>query len=163
VSVRDLSSGEPTLLNGNVIPPGEEWACHASDHITIGPLDFVLQFREKPLSQRDLEERALRCLDKDAELNIYDDEDFRPLRHAQSGASILSTLQLKRGFVKGRLRIGREGNVTLVRINDIFLVQESEIALIKKELYENLSRSNLRVLIDLKNVKRMSTVAVAMI
>src|SRR5207244_5466666 len=77
--------------------------------------------------------------------------------------SILDILQLKRGFVKGRLRIGREGNVTLVRINDIFLVQESEISLIKKELYENLSRSNLRVLIDFKNVKRMSTVAVAML
>ena len=34
---------------------------------------------------------------------------------------------------------------------------------VKKELYENLSRSNIRVLIDLKNVKRMSTVAVSMI
>ena len=168
VAVRDLGSGEPTLLNGNVIPPAEEWACHAGDHITVGPLEFVLQFREKPISQRDLEEWALRCLDKDAELNIYEDEDFRGVRQrndtaAQSAASILDILQLKRGFVKGRLRIGREGNVTLVRINDIFLVQESEISLIKKELYENLSRSNLRVLIDFKNVKRMSTVAVAMI
>ncbi len=168
VALRDLASGEPTLHNGSVIPPGEEWACHAGDRITVGPLEFVLQFREKPLSQRDLEEWALRCLDKDSERDIYEDEDFRGVRErhdtpAQAAQAILEILQAKRGYIQGRVRIGRDGNVTIVRFNDRHLVAESEIALLKKELYDNLNRSNLRVLLDLKNVKRMSTAAVTMI
>ena len=38
-----------------------------------------------------------------------------------------------------------------------------EIAFIKKELCDNLNRPNLRVLLDCKNVDRMSTAAVTMI
>jgi anti-anti-sigma regulatory factor len=168
VFVRDLSSGEKTLLNGNLVPPGEELPLHAGDRLALGPLEFVLQFRERPLSGRDLEEWALRCLDIDNEREIYEEEDFRGLRQhldtpAQAAEEILALLQAKRGVVKGRLRIGRDGNVTLVRINDINLVEESEIALIKMELYDNLSKSNLRVLLDCKNIRRMSTAAVAMI
>jgi anti-anti-sigma regulatory factor len=168
VFVRDMDSGEPTLLNGATVPPGEEWPLHAGDHLTVGPLEFVLQFREKPLSQRDLEEWALRCLDVDQERDIPEEEDFRGIRRkqdtaAKSAEQILSMLQAKRGVVMGRLRIGREENVTLVRFNDVYLVEESEVALVKKELYENLNRSNLRVLLDCKNVKRMATAAVTMI
>jgi anti-anti-sigma regulatory factor len=168
VFVRDMNSGEPTLLNGALVPPGEEWPLHAGDRLSIGPLEFVLQFREKPLSQRDLEEWALRCLDQDVEREIIEEDDFRGLRQkqdtaAKSAAQILESMQAKRGLVKGRLRIGREGNMTHIRFNDVYLVEESEIALVKKELYENLNRSNLRVLLDCKNVKRMSTAAVTMI
>jgi anti-anti-sigma regulatory factor len=168
VFIRDLNSGEPTLLNQALIPPGGAWACHPGDRITVGPLEFVFQFREKALSQRDLEEWALGCLDKDSEQTIYEDEDFRGIRQrqdtpAQAALSILEELQAKRGYVQGRLRIGRDGNVTHVRFSDRYLVAESEIALVKKELYDNLNRPNLRVLLDLKNVKRMSTVAVQMI
>jgi anti-anti-sigma regulatory factor len=49
------------------------------------------------------------------------------------------------------------------RFNDIYLVDESEIALVKKELTDNLARPNLRVLLDFKNVRRMSSAAVEMI
>jgi anti-anti-sigma regulatory factor len=168
IFLRDLHSGEPTILNGSAIPPGEEWACHAGDRINVGPLEFVLQFREKPLSQRDLEEWALKCLDKDSEQHIYEDEDFRGVRQrndtpAQAAASILENLQAKRGFIRGRLRVGRDGNVTHIRFNDRYLVDEAEIALVKKELYDNLDRNNLRILLDFKNVTRMSTAAVKMI
>jgi anti-anti-sigma regulatory factor len=168
VFLRDLHSGEPTLLNGSLIPPGEEYACHAGDRINVGPLEFLLQFREKPLSQRDLEEWALKCLDKDSEQHVYEDEDFRGVRQrtdtpAQAAAAILETLQAKRGFIRGRLRVGRDGNVTHIRFNDRYLVDVAEIALVKKELYDNLDRNNLRVLLDFKNVTRMSTAAVAMI
>ena len=71
--------------------------------------------------------------------------------------------QARRGLVCGRLRIGRENGVMMVKFNDVSLVEEAEIALVRKELHENLSRPNLRVLLDCKNVKRMSTTAVQMV
>jgi anti-anti-sigma regulatory factor len=167
VFVRDLDSGEPTLLNGAVLPPGEEWPCHAGDRLSLGPLEFVFQLHEKKLSKRDLEEWALRCLDREAERDQTEDdyEDYRKIQDtpAQAAASILELLQAKRGRVKGRLRVGRDGNITVVRFNDVNLVEEAEIALVKKELYDNLNRNNLRILLDCKNVKRWSTCAVGMI
>src|SRR6516162_3876116 len=63
VFLRDMGSGEPTLVNGESLPNNGEWPLHAGDRIKVGPLEFVIQFREKPLSQRDLEEWALKCLD----------------------------------------------------------------------------------------------------
>jgi anti-anti-sigma regulatory factor len=42
-------------------------------------------------------------------------------------------------------------------------VDEGEISYIKKELCDHLNRPNLRVLLDCKNVRRMSTCAVMMI
>jgi hypothetical protein len=170
IFIRDLDSGNPTLVNGSLVPPGEEWPLHAGDRMQIGPLEFMIQFREKPLSQRDLEEWALRCLDHSAEREIEDPDEAistpRPGKAdnpAQAAASILDKLQAKRGLVKGRLRIGKDSGITIVRFNDVYLVEESEIALVKKELYENLHHPNLRVLLDCKNVRRLSTVAVAMI
>jgi anti-anti-sigma regulatory factor len=168
VFVRDMNCGEPTMLNGTMIPPGDEWPCHAGDILDVGPLKFVFQLREKPLSQRDLEEWALRCLDVEAEREIPEEEDFRGVRKridtpANAAASILDMLSAKRGTVKGRLRIGHDGDITLVRFNDVYLVEEAEIALLRSELYENLNHANLRVLLDLKNVRRLSTTAVAMI
>src|SRR5262249_55206715 len=76
---------------------------------------------------------------------------------------ILNELNAIKGLVKGRLRIGRERGVTTVRFNDTMLVDESEIALIKRELCDNLNKPNLRVLLDLKNVRRMSSSAVIML
>jgi hypothetical protein len=168
VFVRDMNSGFPTLLNATMVPPGDEYPCHAGDRLTVGPLEFVIQFHEKALSGKDLEEWALRSLDQDAQRELYDDEDFLEVKSkvdtpANAAASILEMLQVKRGLVKGRLRIGRDGNITTVRFNDVVLVEEAEIALVRAELYENLNKSNLRVLLDCKNVKRMSTAAVAMI
>jgi hypothetical protein len=169
VFVRDLDSGESTVVNGSAMSPGEEWPLHKGDRIEVGPFEFIIQFREKPLSQRDLEEWALRCLDRSAEGKVTEEDDdegepaFAPRTPAQAAASILDRLQARRGIVKGRLRIGREGLVTTVRFNDRYLVEEAEIGLVKKELYDNLNRPNLRVLLDFKNVTRMSTVAVMMI
>jgi anti-anti-sigma regulatory factor len=83
---------------------------------------------------------------------------------ASSAADLLlAQLSARRGLVKGRLRIGRDGDITHVRINDVYLVEESELAFIKKELYDNLNTPNLKVLLDLKNVRRMSSMAAEII
>jgi hypothetical protein len=167
VFVRDLGCGEPTLVNSAVITPNQEWPLHPGDILEVGPLVFMLQFRETTLSQRDLEEWALRCLDITREDEL--DDDFfpepraLPSTPAAAAAFMLDKLQAKRGQIKGRLRIGRDGGITIVRFNDIILVDESEIALVKKELTDNLSRPNLRVLLDFKNVYRLSTAGVTMI
>ncbi len=170
VFVRDLDSGEPTLLNASLVPPGEEWPIHAGDRLQLGPLEFMIQFREKPLSQRDLEEWALRCLDRSSVLEFDDPDEAisSPVQHrhatpAQAAAAILDKLQARRGLVLGRLRIGREEGVMLVRFNDRHLVEEAEVALLKKELCETLGHANLRVLLDCKNIRRLSTAAVTML
>jgi anti-anti-sigma regulatory factor len=167
VFIQDLDSGKPTMVNGSMIPPGEEWPLHAGDRIAVGNLEFMIQYREKPLSQRDLEEWAARCLDVDEnkELGLSEEEDeFRaPTNASQAAQSIIDRLSAQRGLVKGRLRVGLDSGITTVRFNDRHLVEEAEIALIKKELCDNLSKPNLRVLLDLKNVRRMSTAAVVML
>jgi anti-anti-sigma regulatory factor len=166
VFVRDMSSGFPTMLNGELVPPGEEWPTHAGDRLEVGPLEFMIQFREKALSQRDLEEWAARCLDIVTEVELFDeeaDEFHKPTTASAAAASIIDQLQAQRGLVMGRLRIGRESGITTVRFNDHHLVDEGEIAMIKKELCQNLGRPNLRILLDFKNVSRMSSAAVKMI
>ncbi len=163
VFIRDLDSGQPTLLNGEIIPPGVEWPLHAGDRIALGPLEFMIQYREKPLSQRDLEEWAARCLDAD-ETKETEEDEFRPPTNASEAAqSIIDQLSAQRGLIRGRLRVGIDRGVTTVRFNDRHLVEEAEIALIKRELCDNLQKPNLRVLLDLKNVRRLSTAAVVML
>ncbi len=164
VALRDMDSGQPTIVNESVLPQGTEWALHAGDRIGVGNLEFMIQFREKPLSQRDLEEWASRCLDVRGENAIDEVDEFHRVTDASSAAtSIIQKLNAIKGQVKGRLRVGVEGGVTTVRFNDTMLVDEAEIALIKSELCEQLDRSNLRILLDLKNVRRMSTAAVTMV
>jgi anti-anti-sigma regulatory factor len=172
VFVRDLNSGGTTLVNGELVPPGVEWPLHAGDKLAVGPLEFLVQFREKELSQRDHEEWALKCLDEDSRkgvLHEIDEDDI--FRHEQGPSStaalaastIFDKLQARRGVVKGRLRVGFESGVTIIRFNDVYLVDEAELALVRKELYDNLTRPNLRVLLDFKNVRRMSSNAVEMV
>ena len=166
VFIQDLDGGLPTLVNGAVISPGEEWPLHAGDRIAVGRLEFMIQYREKPLSQRDLEEWAARCLDidEDRELGIEEDEELRPPSNASQAAQVIvDQLSAQRGVVRGRLRVGIDQGITTVRFNDRHLVEEAEIALIKTELCENLRRPNLRVLLDLKNVRRLSTSAAVML
>jgi hypothetical protein len=149
VFVRDLNSGEPTTVNGNLVPPGEECPVHAGDRIEIGPLEFMIQFHEKPLSGRDLEEWAAKCLDVTVEQELFDEDadDFHQATTASSAAaSIIDKLQAQRGLVMGRLRIGRDQGVTTVRFNDRQLVEESEVALVRQELCHYLGRANLLVL-----------------
>jgi anti-anti-sigma regulatory factor len=165
VFVRDMDSGMETLVNGSAIPVGAEWPLHAGDRVSIGNLEFLIQFRESALSQKDMEEWAARCLDSQREL---EEDDDRPmgveLKTAQLAAqSILDKLTLMKGSVKGRLRVGYDRGITVVRFNDAMLIDESEIALIKKELCDTCTKPNLKVLLDLKNVRRMSSQAVSML
>jgi anti-anti-sigma regulatory factor/pSer/pThr/pTyr-binding forkhead associated (FHA) protein len=172
IFIRDLASGQATVVNGEVITHGEEWPLHKGDRIEVGPFEFMLQFQEKNLNQRDLEEWALRSLDQNFD-RAHDKEEIeeeqltkynsKMVKASMAAQAILDKLNERRGTVKGRLRIGKEGLITVVRINDFILVEEGEVALIKKELYDNLNKTNLRVLLDFKNVKRMSTAAVVMI
>lgn len=171
VFIRDLGSGESVVVNDEILPEHAEWPLHAGDQIKVGPLEFIIQFREKPLSQRDLEEWALKCLDEASskknmavidELQVAANAKTHALDAASAAAAILDRLNAQRGIVKGRLRIAHEGNVTTVRINDVYLVEEAELALINKELHDNLAHPNLRVLLDFKNVRRMSSAAALM-
>jgi pSer/pThr/pTyr-binding forkhead associated (FHA) protein len=166
VFVSDLGSGFATLLKGDVIGPGEEWPAHAGDRIGVGPLEFLIQYREKPLSGRDLEEWGAKCLDVSSERDLFDEDAdafHKATTASQAAALIIDKLQAQRGLVTGRLRIGLQDGVTMARFNDRHLVDEGEIAMIKSQLYDNLSRWNLRVLLDCKNVTRMSTGAVKML
>src|SRR5262245_49896769 len=38
VFVRDMDSGQSTIVNGAAIPPGEEWPLHAGDRVSVGNL-----------------------------------------------------------------------------------------------------------------------------
>ncbi len=171
VFVHDLDCGQPTLVNGTQVQAGSEWPVHPGDTLEVGPLKFQLQFREKALSQRDLEEWALKCLDQDAHMKLSAMDRLEGLEDgtvekvgsaAEAASAILDRLQAIKGVVKGRLRIARENGITYVRVNDVHLVEGSELDFVKHELFENLNRPNLRVLIDLKHVRKMSSSAAQM-
>jgi anti-anti-sigma regulatory factor len=167
VFVRDMDSGQPTIVNGAAIPAGAEWPLHAGDRVSLGNLEFMIQYRESTGNQKDLEEWAVNCLEAQAEHEIddlFNPDKFRASVTAAGAAqSILDQLDAMKGYVKGRLRIGHERNVTTVRISDVKLVDESEIALVKRELCDNLNKPNLRVLLDLKNIRKLSSAAVVML
>ncbi len=168
VFVRDMGSDEGTLVNGARMPSSEEWPLHKGDRITVGPLEFMVQFTERVMKKNDAEEWALKCLDgQDDEREVLEDlelmarrEDFANAAMAAQG--ILDRLSAQRGIVKGRLRVSRENNVTCVRLLDNFLVAEAEIALLRKELFDSLNQTSLRILIDCKQLARMSTAAAEM-
>lgn len=169
VFVRDLDSGKPTLVNDQPLPPSEEWPLHKGDLITVGPLAFKVSFHERPLSKRDMDEWALRVLDEDtgpkkSEREELAEAEGRPYEYhdpaAEAAAAMLNQLQARKGVVRGRLRISREGGVTLVRVNEAYLVEPAELSLLKKELQDNLGGRNLKVVLDLKSVRRMSSAAV---
>jgi anti-anti-sigma regulatory factor len=171
VFVRDLEGGE-TLLNDAMMPAGEEWPIHAGDRLAFGPLEFMVQFHERALSQKDAEEWALKSLDKDAErgkeVAVVDDQEAglfptaaRPPENAASAAgALLDKLSAQRGVIKGRLRVtDSPGGIRVLRFNDTFLVEEAEITYIKKELMVHLEGPPRRYLLDFKNVARMSSAA----
>lgn len=171
VFIRDLGSGKRTAVNGQEVPVSEEWPLHKGDTVAAGPLEFRVSFHEKQLSQRDLEEWALKTLDEDQgpRKSAFDEIDEaisaagREFHDAaEAAAAILGKASAMKGVVRGRLRISRDGPVTVVRINDVYLVEEAELAHLKRELQDNLNQNNLRVLLDLKNVRRMSAAAVSL-
>lgn len=170
VFIRDMGSGKATMINGEVMPSSEEWPLHKGDKVAVGPLEFMINFRETQLNHRDLEEWALKQLDEDSgpktsaleEIakanNIVVDEDS-----ASSVANaMIAKMNAAKGVVRGRLRISQEATITIVRINDVYLVDDAELVHLKKELHDNLTHPNLRVLLDFKNVRRMSTAAADM-
>lgn len=170
--VQDLGEGS-TILNGEELPAQEEWPLHAGDRLEVGPLEFLVQFHEMQLSKKDAEEWALKCLDADATKEATDPDEvdeFAMLETAKpsTGASdaaahILDKLQAQRGIVKGRLRLSFVEGVTIARFNDAFLVEPGELSMIKNELLANLKRHGMRVLLDFKNVWRMSSAATEML
>jgi predicted component of type VI protein secretion system len=170
IFIKDLGSEYCTVVNGAAMQPSEEWPIHAGDRLEVGALEFMVQFSELTLNKRDLEEWALKCLDSDESRtkNLVEElDEFSKIKETYSNASTaaqaaLDRLQAQKGLVQGRLRISRENMITVVRINDVFLVEEAELALIKKELQENLISPNLRVLVDFKNVRKMSSMAAVM-
>ncbi|GIW80101.1 MAG: hypothetical protein KatS3mg105_1908 [Gemmatales bacterium] len=176
VFVRDLGGGT-TLLNDELVPPNQEWPLHTGDRLVVGPLEFLVKFHEKQLSQRDAEEWALKSLDEDAKKKrmVYEDEHegnvepgvrgYASASAAASAAKILDFLSAQRGIVQGRLRVSRHGDILTLRFNDVYLVEESEISFIKHELMEHLHNIpyGSRVLLDFKNVRRMSSVGAEMI
>ena len=157
VFVRDLDSGSATIVNGTAIPVGAEWPLHAGDRVVIGPLEFLVQIRETPASGKDLEEWAMRSLDVQKETEEEEDPDAKYASAAAAAGSILNKLNALKGTIKGRLRIGMEKGITTIRFNDSNMVEVSEIALIKKELSDNCNKPNMRVLLDMKNIRKMST------
>ncbi len=165
VFVLDFDTGVPTLVNDHLVPPGDEWPLHAGDRLDVCGLHFMVQFREKALSGRDLEEWAASCLDVEENRNVLDEsDDFHKYTNAaDAAAQIIGHMNVMKGQVLGRLRIGREHGITIVRFSDTKLVDESEIQHVKSELTENLNKPNLRILLDLKNVRRMSTNAISML
>ncbi len=162
VFVRDMDSGQPTIVNGAAIPRGAEWPLHAGDRVRAGPLEFMVQFRETGLAQKDLEEWALRCLDGQTEATEEENAGANATASSCAAQSILNKLNEKKGVVIGRLRIGQESGVITVRFYDELLVDESEIALIDKELRDNINQTNVRGLLDMKTVRKMSSATVLM-
>ena len=169
VFIRDLGSGKTTLVNGSELPSSEEWPLHKGDTIRVGPLEFRVNFSERQLSQRDLEEWALKALDEDhgprkSAMDEFDeamkagDQEYDDA--ASAAAAILGKASAMKGVVRGRLRITRDGPITIVLINDVYLVEVAELSHLKKEMQENLTGTNMKVLLDLKNVRRMSSAAV---
>ena len=157
VFVQDLNSGSETIVNGSAIPVGGEWPLHAGDRVVIGPLEFLVQVRETAMSQKDLEEWAMQSLDIHKEKEEDEGDQSKYASAASAAGSILSKISAVKGTIKGRLRIGMEKGTTTIRFNDPKMVEQSEIALIKKELSENCSKPNMRVLLDLKNIRKLST------
>ncbi|HET6576330.1 MAG TPA: FHA domain-containing protein [Fimbriiglobus sp.] len=169
VFVRDLGSGKPTRVNDRPMPPGEEWPLHKGDLLVVGPLAFKVSFHERPLSKRDMDDWALRVLDEDTGpkkpvMQELAEVEGRPFEYrdpaAEAAAAMLSQFQAMKGVVRGRLHISRESGVTVVGVNEVYLVEPAELSLLKKELQDNLAGRNLRVLLDLKTVRRMSSAAV---
>ncbi len=171
VFIRDLGSGKKTTVNGEEVPGSEEWPIHKNDIVAAGPLEFRVSFHEKQLSQRDLEEWALKTLDDDTGPKSSAFEEFDSAMNkaeedhddaAAAAGAILGKASALKGVVRGRLRISREGPITIVRINDVYMVEEAELLHIKKELQDNLNIPNLKVLLDMKNVRRMSSAAMSL-
>src|SRR5262249_31476707 len=66
VFVRNLGDGK-TAVNGQPVPAGADWRRQKAYRLVVGPLEFLVQFHEKHLAQRDAESWAQRSLNLTAE------------------------------------------------------------------------------------------------
>lgn len=167
--VCDLDSGGVTLVNEQEIPAGVEWPLHGGDRLDVGPLHFLVQFHEKDLSKRDLEEWAHSCLDQSVTRKVSGADRYESVTgsaHDDSAAAaaslILDHLTSKNGVVRGRFRFSWESGCTVVRLNDVYLVEEAELGMLAKELRDNLKAPNSKILLDMKHVRRLSSSAAEM-
>jgi anti-anti-sigma regulatory factor len=165
VFLRDFDGGKPTLLNEEPIPPGSECRLHAGDLLGVGPLEFIIEFREVELSQADEEEWSAQSLDDTCIENVLDEvEHCHRIDNAQQAAAqLLDRMTVLKGVVKGRLRIARQDGVLIVVFNDSMIVDEAEISQIQRELRESLTAPNQRIVLDFKNIDRLSSNGVVMI
>ena len=165
VFVLNLGDGQVSV-NDEPLSPGQEWPLHRQDRLAVGPLEFLVQFNETEVPRRDTEDWALKALDIDANKEEEESLDaFGEVREVEPGTpaataeAILAKLKAERGLVKGRLRVSGESGTLVIRFNDPHLVEEGEIALLKKELLANVTGEGLRVLLDFKSVRRISSAA----
>jgi anti-anti-sigma regulatory factor len=169
VFVRDLGGGK-TFVNHELVPAETEWPLHKGDRLAVGPLEFTVQFQEKQSAQPGEQAWAQRALDHDntrAQPEFEDDEEEEALAGmpatAAAAAALLGKLKMQKGVVKGRLRIMVHGDITQICFNDHNMVEWAEISFLKRELLDAARRPNQRVLLDFKNVRRMSSTAADMI
>ena len=168
VFLRDFDGGKPTLLNEDPIPPGSECRLHPGDLLGVGPLEFIIEFaegHEADLSQADEEEWSAQSLDETCiEDVLHEVEHGNRIDNAQQAAAqLLDHLTIVKGVVKGRLRIARQNGILIVVFSDTMIVDEAEISQIQRELREALGAPNQRIVLDFKNIDRLSSNGVVMI
>ena len=166
VFVCDLDGEQSVVVNNVAIPNVSEWALHVGDIVTVGPVSFLVQYRETALSGKDLEEWAARCLDT-VEHDLNEEYDFvraRITTASEAAKGIVHYLKSRSGEAFGRLRVVWEDeNTLIVRFNDEALVEEGELALVRQELCACAERPGLRLLLDFKNVCRVSTAGLSVL
>jgi pSer/pThr/pTyr-binding forkhead associated (FHA) protein/anti-anti-sigma regulatory factor len=171
VFVRDLDSGELTFVNGKTLPGGGECPLQAGDRLGVGPLEFLIKFREPGLSPRDLEKWAVRSLDEedsrgareiDEENEIFDDHGASH-DAALAAASILDAWRTSQRVPDGPLKTRTQAGVTVVRFNYAHLVDEGVVAEVANALGEELARAGPQVLLDFKLVRHLSDGAVELV
>jgi anti-anti-sigma factor len=163
VFIRDFDSGKPTLVNDQVMPSGQEWPLHAGDVIQVGKLKFIAQYDDDTPSESDLEDWHETTLDIEADRGVDDEHGLTPVASASAAArNLIGKLNAIKGEIVGRLRITTDHGVVHVRFTDEVIVDDGEIGHIKNELMTRLQRPNQRILLDFKNVRRMSSAAYTM-
>lgn len=168
----DLDSGFPTLVNGEKVPPGEEWHLHCGDTVRVANLELTVEFRERAAKVRDSEDWAVNCLEQFGRRRESVLDDWEERADAPQGGpsvsdiadAILNQLNAENGEVHGDYRIARQPDGSVhIRVSEARLTDEGEVKFLETWLSRDLKEPGLRVLIDFKDVRRMSCAAVAML
>jgi anti-anti-sigma factor len=161
--VRDLNSGRPTKVNGREVPPGGEWPVQPGDVLGVGPLQAVVQGRDAPLTGPEAEEWAAWILGK-IEQGKGGKKPSKERGAAAAAAAMLRGLEEPSEEVRGRLQLTTEKGVTVAQLMAAELLEQGEIDLLRQEILEyHAVHRPARVLLDLGNVQRMSSLALSML